>query len=181
MIFPSISSIKPRRKLLSLTQKELAENLALSQSLIAKLERGNIKTSYEVVVKIFNYLDSLEKKSEKKCADVMKAPVIAFNFNQKVGKAAEIMKKKSISQIPIIKNKRMIGSISENKIYELISSGRKEKIFDQTLEEVMDDPFPTLNKNSPLSLSIPLLKFSNALVIVEKEKIEGIITKSDII
>jgi predicted transcriptional regulator len=181
MIFPPISSIKQRRKLLNLTQKDLANKTGLSQSLIAKLEAEKIKTSYEVMVKIFNYLDNLEKKSEKTCSQVMKPHPIALEKHESVKKAVELMKKKSISQIPILEKNNMVGSISENKIYDLLSESSKEKVFNKKLEEVMDEPFPTLNKDSPLSLSIPLLKFTNALIILERGKIVGIITKSDII
>jgi predicted transcriptional regulator len=126
-------------------------------------------------------LDSAEKKEEKKCSDIMKPHVITLSKKSKVREAVEIMKRRSISQIPIVEKDHMIGSISEAKIYDLLSENSKEKIFEKRIEEIMEEPFPTLNKTSPISLVMPLLKFSNALIITQQGKIIGIVTKSDVI
>ena len=121
MIFPQPNSIKQKRKILNITQKELARMTGFSQSLIAKIESGKISASYEIITKIFNFLDSAEKKEEKKCSDIMKPHVITLSKKSKVREAVEIMKRRSISQIPIVEKDHMIGSISEAKIYDLLS------------------------------------------------------------
>ena len=53
MRFPPESEIKRLRKSLDITQLELARLSGVSQSTIAKRERGGIKGSYETVTKIF--------------------------------------------------------------------------------------------------------------------------------
>ena len=66
MIFPELSSIRIKRQRLGIKQKELAEKSGVSQSLIAKLEKGLIEPSYSLTVRIFLTLESLEHKNEKK-------------------------------------------------------------------------------------------------------------------
>jgi len=181
MPFPSISTIKHRRKILNLSQKELAKNLELSQSLIAKLESGKINTSYDVAAKIFNFLDESEKKHEKSCEQIMKKNVISLSPSDKIEHAISILKKYSISQIPILKNEFIVGSLSENKIYDLLMKEGKEIALKKQIEEIMEEPFPTLSKNSPFSSAAGLLKYSNAVILLNKNKICGIITKSDLL
>ena len=92
------------------------------------------------------------------------------------------MRKHSISQIPIIENKRVIGSINESLILEKIIQGiDKKELFKKQIQEIMREPFPILNSNTPLTLALPLLKTSEAILICEKDKISGIITKSNIL
>lgn len=181
MPFPSISTIKHRRKLLNLSQKELAKKLNLSQSLIAKLESEKINTSYEIAIKIFNFLDDLEKKHEKSCEQIMKKNVISLSPSDKIETAIKIMKENSISQVPILKNKFIVGSLSEDKIYDLLMKEKRNDIINKKIEEFIEEPFPTLSKDSPASSAMGLLKYSNAIILLNKNIICGIITKSDLL
>lgn len=57
-MLPSLDEIAKRRKLLGLTQKQLAKIAGVSQSFIAKIESGKIDPSYSKAKAIF---DTLEK------------------------------------------------------------------------------------------------------------------------
>ncbi len=181
MNFPSISSIKNRRKLLGISQKELAKETELSQSLIAKLESGMINISYNSAIKIFCYLDRLERKHEKTCKEIMKKKVVSLSGSNKILEAISEMKKHAISQMPIVEKEIILGSISEDKIYELLTNKSKEEILESKISEHIEDPLPTLPKDSPVSIAIGLLKYASAVMILDKNKICGIITKSDLL
>jgi predicted transcriptional regulator len=180
MIFPELNSIKIRRQKLGLRQKELSELAKVSQSLIAKIESENLSPSYDVVRRIFTTLDSLEHKNEKKCSEIM-AKVITIDKKETVGKAIELMKKHSISQLPVLNNNEVVGSISESTIYNKILEGNsKITLSKMQIGEIMSEPFPIIRADYPLSVAIPLLKSSEAILLTEKHYILGIITKSNL-
>ena len=56
MRFPPASDIRKRRKMLDITQSELAAASGISQSTITKVEQGKISASYNTVVKLFETL-----------------------------------------------------------------------------------------------------------------------------
>jgi predicted transcriptional regulator len=180
MIFPELQSIKIRRQRLGLKQKELSQLAKISQSLIAKIESGNLNPSYEIVKRIFQILDSLEHKNEKKCSQIM-APVITIDKKENVGKAIDLMKKNSISQLPVLDKKEIVGSISESTIYNKILDGTPRNILiKEQVEKIMEESFPIIKSNYPVSAAIPLLKSSEAILLTEKHNIVGIITKSNL-
>lgn len=180
MIFPEIHTIKTRRQKLGINQKELSTLSSTSQSLIAKLEAGKLNPSYEIVKNIFMALDSLEHKKERKCGEIM-VSVITIEKSETIGKAIELMKKHSISQLPVIDKKEIVGSISESNVYNNILEGKeKNTLFKMKVEEIMDEPFPIINADYPISVAIPLLKSSEAILVKEKNILKGIITKSNL-
>jgi len=111
----------------------------------------------------------------------MKKNVILLSPSDKIETAIAIMKKHSISQIPILKNDFIVGSLSENKIYDLLIKEKKDIALKKLIEELLEEPFPTLSKDAPLSSATGLLKYSNAVILLNKNKICGIITKSDLL
>lgn len=180
-MFPDLSSIKIRRQKLGLKQNELASLSSVSQSLIAKLEKGKLVPSYSIAVKIFEILDSQEHKDEKKCYNIMTKKVLYIDSQEKVIKASEIMKKNSIDQIPVKNKNIIVGSISESLIFSKIISGNKEEILNKKIKDIMKEPFPVISSDTPLSIALPILKTSEAILLSENKKISGIITKANLI
>jgi len=177
MEFPDIRLIKERRRVLGLTQKQLANLSNVSQSLIAKLEAGKIEPSYSLVCRIFDSIGKISKRKDKKCMDLMTKKVISINPKDKVSRARDLMRKGKLSQLPVIQNGKSIGRISESVILDLFDKDL-EKIL---IEEVMEESFPVIDSNTPIRPIIELVKDSQAIVVVDKGKISGIITKSDLI
>ena len=121
-MFPDVSLIREKRKKVGINQKQLSEISKISQSTIAKIETGNIKPSYEIVKNIFLALEKIENKNIKKCKDIMTKKVISINANEKIISASKLMKKYSISQIPVIDdNNRIVGTINESNILSKMS------------------------------------------------------------
>ena len=180
MIFPEINTIKIRRQKLGIKQKELSKLANVSQSLIAKIESENMSPSYELVKRIFMVLDSLENKNEKKCKEIM-VPAITIQKIDIINKAIELMKKYSISQLPVLDKREIVGSISESTIYNKILEGiQRNTLIKMSIEEIMSEPFPVIKADYPISAAIPLLKSSEAILLTEKHNIVGIITKSNL-
>jgi len=181
MLFPDLQNIKTRRQNLGLGQKELASLSQVSQSLIAKLEKGKIEPSYGIAKKIFLVLEGLEHKKERKCNEVMTKKIVFVKPRDKINHASDVMKKHFIDQLPVLENKRVVGSISESIIFNRLLDTPKNKLFNMHIEEIMKEPYPIVNSNMPLSVVLPLLKSSDALLVLEGKELKGIITRSNLI
>jgi len=181
MLFPELNSIKSRRLRAGIGQKELAKLADVSQSLIAKLEAGKIEPSYNIVVRIFSTLDRLEHSSEKKCFEIMTKKVIFVSKDSKVAKVAELMKKNSISQLPVVDGKIIVGSISEGVIFGKMLECSKKELCIKTVGEIMIEPYPVVSSEMPISVVIPMLKSTEAILVKGKKELEGIITKANLI
>src|SRR3989339_75223 len=94
-MFPELSSIKTRRQILGIKQKDLAIKAKVSQSMIAKLESGKLEPSYTIVKRIFSILENLEHKKEKTCLEIMSKNMICL----KTSEAILICEKDKISGI----------------------------------------------------------------------------------
>ena len=62
-MLPSIEELRKMRKNLGISQKELARISGVSQSYIARLEKGSINPTYDKVRKIFEYLNKTGQKA----------------------------------------------------------------------------------------------------------------------
>ncbi len=88
------------------------------------------------------------------------------------------MNKHAISQIPIIKDNSIVGGISEEtfiKNYSKIKSKRMK------IEDIMDEPFPTISEDTPISLIRDILKTYSAVILTKKGQPSGIISKADLL
>jgi predicted transcriptional regulator len=178
-MLPDISVIKSRRKKSGLIQKQLAKDAGISQSLLAKLEAGKTEASYDKVKRIFEVLDSFERKDEKKAGDIMTKEVISVKPGDTVKAAIEKMKKQSISQMPVISRGKQAGSISETGI---ISKMTKHKDIHKCLvTQIMEDPLPTVSKDVSITSLLPIMKELGAVLIMDKDRIVGIVSKADVI
>ena len=109
-MIPDIKEIKVNRMLLGLTQKELAQTTGISQSIIAKIESHKVSPSYDIIKRLFEKFEELKHKTEKSCLDIMNKNLISIESNESVKTAANIMKTKSISQMPVFDKKRLVGN-----------------------------------------------------------------------
>ena len=180
-MFPELASIKARREKLGVKQKQLAEIANVSQSLIAKLEKSKLEPSYSVARKIFNAIDNLEHKKEKKCSELMTKKVIFSKGKDKVSRASELMKKHAVDQLPVLQGRQVIGSISESLIFSKLLNSEKKKLFSMQIKDIMTEPFPIVNSSMPVSLVLPMLKTIDAILVAENSRLVGIITKANLI
>ena len=63
IMLPSIQSIKQQRLKINLTQKQLANEVGVSTSMINQIESGRSQPSYETAKKIFEVLTTKENQS----------------------------------------------------------------------------------------------------------------------
>ena len=178
-VLPELSTIKKIRKNLCLTQAELAKLADVSQSLIAKIESGKIVPNYEKAKRIFDALESLSISEERKAADIMSKHVVSVRENDSVIKAAKLMEKHAFSQLPVIKNGRSIGTVTEHTIIESLQKGLDPK--KAKVRDIMRESLPIIPAETKFSALACLLEHEQALLVAKKGRIVGIITKSDLL
>lgn len=171
-----LSEIKEIRKKYDLTQFQLAKLAGVSQSLIAKIEAGTIDPTYTKVRKIFDAIDSLGKKKELKASQIMKKNIISAKPEEDIKVVIARMRKSNISQMPVIEDHKCIGLVSESIILDAILTKAGNKI-----KEIMQDSPPIVSKNTSIDVVSNLLKFYPMIVVSDQGKLDGIITKSDVL
>ena len=178
MVF-DITHLKQIRKQLNLTQHKFAKEAGISQSMIAKIESGRLDPTYTYVKKIENTIENLtkSKNQEKKAKDIINKNIISIKKDEKIKKILPLFSKYEISQIPVIENNNIIGIITESAIINKLSSN----ILNNTVQEIMEPTPPIITQETEIQIITSLLKFYPLLIVQEKGKLEGIITKSDIL
>ena len=181
-MFPSLEDIAKKRRMLGLKQAELARLAGVSQSLVAKLESGRIDSSYTKVKTIFDVLDRLETKTKIQEEKVVPNKVISIQKDEPISNVVKLMKEHGYSQIPVFDRKQSVGSISEKTILRQILAGKDlAQISALPAEEIMEESFPQINEDAPLSLISNLLQTYSAVLVSRKGNIVGIITKADLL
>ena len=165
--------LKKMRQETGLTQEQLAKAVGITQAHIAKIENERVNPTLSTVNKILSVL----KTNRNICKDLMVKKLIFLQPEDSVNHAVRLMKEKNISQIPIIEDGKCIGSVSEKTIL-----GRLGSISGLTkLKEMMDEPFPMISCNDEIDVVKALLEYHNAVLVSDKGKITGIVTKSDLL
>jgi predicted transcriptional regulator len=92
------------------------------------------------------------------------------------------MKEHGYSQIPVFSRKQSVGSISEKTILREILAGKDmAQISKLPVEAVMDEAFPQVTEDAPLSLISNLLQTYPAVLVAKRGNVTGIITKADLL
>jgi predicted transcriptional regulator len=178
----SLETIALRRRSLGLTQTQLAKLAGVSQSYIAKLEAKKIEPSYTKVKAILEALGRLEQGRETKAGEIMSAEIVSVQKDHRVKDVVKIFWEHGFSQLPVLDDERPIGSITERTIIDkmLVSEG-DGPVTDRPVSDIMDDPFPQVGEDAPVSLVASILGLYPAVLVQRKMEIVGIITKADLL
>lgn len=169
---PPIQEVRKNRKLAGLSQSELAGMVGISQSHLAKIEKGKVDPSYGLVTRLF---DALEKAGKDECWRYMSKDVLTVSKGTEVKEIAQIMKEKGYSQVPVMDGGRSVGLVTETAILAT------RKPYDRLLvEDVMLEPV-LVPKETSYSSIVPLLAQFQAVLVTNKGKMVGIITNTDMI
>lgn len=181
-MLPQQDEILRKRKLLGLTQKQLSKLAGVSQSLIAKLESGKIDPSYIKVKAIFDTLRMLEVKKEAQAREILNDNVVGIQKKASISDAVQLMMDYGYSQLPVFDGEHAVGSISEKIILnQMLESKKLNQVSLLLVEKVMDESFPQVGDDAPLSLVSSLLEVYPAVLITKKGKVIGITTKADLL
>jgi len=169
-----LKDIKSARVRFGLTQSELAKEAGVSQSIVAKLESGRIDPSFSVVKRIFAVLENKRSKNSPRAFDIMQSKVIFVRPDDSVSSAVKLMKKHAISQMPVF-DEKVLGLVSESIILSHVNDLKK------SVSEIMAPSPPIVPKDADSLVVRNLLQFYPVVLVSDKGKIIGLITKSDLL
>ena len=170
-----ISEIKPVRKRLGLTQNELAKLAGVSQSLVAKIEAGTLDPTYSNAKRLFNAIESFSTREEAGAEEIMTQKLVYVKPSDSARDAVRKMKAHEISQMPVIDEGRPVGLVSEATLLDAMMNN------EDRIERIMQDSPPVLSRESSVRIVSDLLRYYPLVLIGEKGKLKGIITKSDLL
>lgn len=179
---PTPEELRQYRHRLGKTQAELASQAGVSQSLIARIEKGTIDPRVSTLKKIINALQSDEYGHRPKAKDIMRSPIIALNPEDPIKKASKIMEDHNISQLPVLKKGIQVGSISESRVIHELTSGKNlEAVSKMKVKDLMGSGFPIVTSQTDMETLSRLVEYNPCVLVIDRDTITGIVTKSDVL
>ena len=179
IMLPTIQSIKQQRLKINLTQKQLANEVGVSTSMINQIESGRSQPSYETAKKIFEVLTTKENQSSYTVGQLCSQNIVSIKPSNTLHDAIKKMHKSFISQIPVFDGKKPVGVISESGIVAHYENGNIEIAKKIKIETIMEPIPPVIDYKTPANTLGPLIKYSKCILVSKNSKVYGIITASD--
>ena len=108
------------------------------------------------------------------------ANVISVTSDARVGEAVEVMQAHGISQIPVIADGRVLGSLDETRLLGALL--RDAEGWHHNVVEFMDEPFPVVPEDTPLENLASILQGRVPALLIERTNGDlAVVTKSDLI
>ena len=167
--------IKEMRTEAGLSQAKLAKLAKVSQAHVARIENETVDPRMSTVNRILRILRSKDRR--KRCRSIMNPSIISASPDEAIDEIIHMMRDRDISQFPVMREGSQVGSVDEASIIKNLD----RRIHTLSVKHIMDRPFPVVDGGDPVDIVQPLLDFHAAVLVSEKGKLKGIITKSDLI
>ena len=184
---PQLTEIKRLRELLNISQRQLAKQCDIPSSFLSMIEnpKNNTKPSYDVLVRIFQELDSESQKNLGKLttADkIYKKNLTSARKSEPAEDIIKIMHEKDYSQIPVLEGSGCIGIVTENSLVKFLQNRDHKPLTTTRVKDVMDTPPIVIDIHTKITENLlSLFDDSKCLLVAEDAKIVGLITKIDAI
>ncbi len=171
----SAENLQHLRREVRMTQAELAIEVGVSQSYIARLERGSLDPKLSIVNKIVEVLTSRQSRT---CADIMTSDPVTIDARDPASQAVGLMQKHNYSQIPVLRGTQMVGLVTERDIIRNLQHNMHEL----SVQAVMSpEGVPMIDETTPVDVITPLFQKYQAILVQNQGRIRGIITRSDLL
>jgi len=178
---PLPGELRALRRRLGLTQAEVARAAGVSQPLIARMESGAVDARASTLRAVIDALNRAERKSVH-LREIMTAPVTSVKATDTVSAAIRVMREKGISQLPVLAKGVPVGSLSDRTVIHALSEATDADALAKTpVGNLMGAPFPMAEPETSVDQAYPLLEDQPAVLIVERGKLLGIVSKADLL
>jgi predicted transcriptional regulator len=176
----TLTEVRRRRLALGLSLGDLARAVGRSDATLSRIERGQIRPSYDLVQRILSYLETQEGVATPKLtvADLMSRTLTTVASSAPLAEAARRMEGGAFSQLPVVDDGRVVGSLSESALLRaLADSGARAG----RVRDVLETAYPVVDEGFPAELLPPLLGRYPAVLVAHRGELRGIVTKADLI
>ena len=112
--------------------------------------------------------------------DASAPAIVSVSPGTSVRQAIRLMALHNVSQVPVMDGTVCIGSVAESQLTS--KSLADPKVLDQSVSDVMDQPFPVVESDQPVESVAKLLSKSNRAVLMKKDGVvQGIVTRFDVL
>lgn len=168
------------RRRLGLTQSELARRSGVSQSLIAKIEAGLLDPSFTKCKAISDALEGLDARPHATAEGVMVRDVVVVFADQPIEQAVDHIARRGISQLPVLDDGTLVGTVTEARLLAFIAQNGTEALR-RAVRDVMGEALPQVPPETPVEGLVSLLEVFPAVLVAANGRVQGIVTKSDLL
>ena len=175
-----LPELRRRRLSLGIPLGDLARAVGRSDATLSRIERGQIRPSYELVQRIVAYLESHERVAlpTLTATDVMNRSVVTVDGAADLVRASHLLEKGGFSQLPVLENGRVTGSLGEAAILRALARPESRRLKVRDVQEVA---YPQIDESFPADLLAGLLGRYPAVLVLYRGDLKGIITRADLI
>ncbi|HYA56877.1 MAG TPA: CBS domain-containing protein [Thermoplasmata archaeon] len=176
----TLTEIRRRRLALGIPLGEVAAAVGRSDATLSRIERGQIRPSYDLVQSILAYLERHETLAAPRLTvgDIMHRGVVTVDPASPIVTAAQRMEGGAFSQLPVVDAGRLVGSLSEAALLKALADPALRR---GRVREVLEAAFPLVDERFPAELLPPILGRYPAVLVAAQGELKGIVTKADLI
>ncbi len=176
----TFTEIRRRRVALGVSLADLAHAVGRSDATLSRIERGQIQPSYELVQRILAYLEAQEGLAAPKLTvgDLRSKTLISVGSSAYLTEAAQRMESGGFSQLPVVDDGRVVGSLSESALLRALGEPTARRV---RVRDVLETAYPVVDESFPADLLPPILGRYPAVLVAHHGELAGIVTKADLI
>ncbi|MFX0107693.1 MAG: CBS domain-containing protein [Candidatus Hodarchaeota archaeon] len=171
----SPEELKKMREDAGFTQSEIAIEVGVSQSYIARLERGTLDPKLSVVNKI---VEVINQRRTTLCSEVMTVDPLTVDARDLVTIAIGIMRDNDYSQLPVVRGTRTVGLLTERDVIRNLN----RDLEGLSVQAIMSpEGVPMVDESTPVDAVLPLFQIYQAVLVLSQGRLTGIISRSDLL
>lgn len=176
----TVSEIRKRRLALGIPLGELAKAVGRSDATLSRIERGQIRPSYELVQRILGYLEGHEGLVAPRltAGELMNRGLVTVESTAPLAIAAQKMEGGAYSQLPVVDDGRVVGSLSESSLLRALAETSKRRT---RVRDVLEASYPIVGEEFPADLLPSIFGRYPAVLVATRGQLQGIVTKADLI
>jgi predicted transcriptional regulator len=176
----TLVEIRRRRIALGIPLGEVARAIGRSDATLSRIERGQIRPSYELVQKILTYLEAQEGQAAPRLTvgELMNRSLVTVESSATLATAAQRMEGGAFSQLPVVEEGRVVGSLSESALLRALAHPNARRI---RVRDVQETAYPLVDGGFPADLLPGVLGRYPAVLVADRGALCGIVTKADLI